>query len=69
MATYTTKQGDTWDVIAKRELGCEYFMHLLIEHNYEYRDIQIFSQGTKITIPVIDKTKTLNNEQLPPWKR
>ena len=36
MRTVKTKQGDTWDIIALRELGSELLMHELINANMRY---------------------------------
>lgn len=64
--TYTTTQGDTWDVIALRQMGSEKYMSSLIEANQKYNSIVIFPAGILLTIPatVIQTAKTL-----PPWKR
>ncbi len=69
MRSYVTKQGDTWDLIAKSQLGSEYLMHNLIALNFKYRDILIFSSGTVLNIPDVKYTPSINSEQLPPWKR
>ena len=69
MRTYTTKQGDTWDIIAKSQLGSEFQMHQLIELNFKYRDILIFSSGIELNIPDVNPRPSTNSEQLPPWKR
>ena len=69
MRTYTTKQGDTWDIIAKSQLGSEFQMHQLIELNFKYRDILIFSSGIELNIPEAKAVSSTNSEQLPPWKR
>lgn len=64
--TYTTVQGDMWDMIAKREMGSELHMHLLMEKNQEHRDLSVFPAGIVLQIPSIS-TKTAR--KLPPWKR
>ena len=69
MRTYTTKQGDTWDIIAKSQLGSEFQMHQLIELNFKYRDILIFSSGIELNIPDVKPMTSTKSEQLPPWKR
>lgn len=69
MRTYTTKQGDTWDIIAKAQLGSEFQMHQLIELNFKHRDILIFSSGIELNIPDVNPRPSTNSEQLPPWKR
>lgn len=64
--TYTTVQGDMWDMIAKREMGSERFTHLLISANQAYRMYTTFSAGIQLTIPDVPKQVA---ESLPPWKR
>ncbi len=66
MKTYTTTEGDTWDLIAYRELGSERYTALLMEANTEHIHTVIFSAGIKLTIPEIS---TPLPESLPPWKR
>lgn len=52
--TYTTVQGDTWDLIAYKTLGSEYLLPFLLEENKQYRSVAIFSGGIKLTIPNVD---------------
>ena len=66
-ATYTTSQGETWDVIAKRLWGEEKLMHKLIEANPAHQETVFFSAGTVLTVPEVPTpAKVL---PLPPWKR
>ena len=65
-STYTTVQGDMWDMIAYRQLGSEMYMGDLIEANKKYREIVVFPAGIPLTIPdVVAPVST----SLPPWKR
>lgn len=64
--SYTTIQGDTWDLIAYKTLGNEYLMSELIDANSAYRETAIFSAGITLTIPDIPESKQTS---LPPWKR
>ncbi len=64
--TYTTKQGDMWDAIAKAEYGTEAGMTALLEANPDYRHIEVFSAGAVLTIPTYEAEKT---SKLPPWRR
>ncbi len=66
MKAYTTTEGDTWDLIAYRELGSERYTALLMEANTEYIHTVVFSAGGALTIPDI---ATPIPESLPPWKR
>lgn len=53
MATTTTRQGDTWDILSKRLYGNEHYMEKLIEANLEHRKTVVFSYGTVINVPDI----------------
>ncbi|MGI6436412.1 MAG: tail protein X [Syntrophomonadaceae bacterium] len=64
--TYSTQQGDTWDLVALRTLGSEKYMTVLMEANNKHRETVIFSAGVKLVIPDID---TPIPATLPPWKR
>ena len=66
-ATYTTRQGDTWDVIAYRLWGRETLMRQLIEANPDYGDVLVFGPDVVLSVPQItvpDKTP-----DLPPWMK
>lgn len=66
MSTYTTIQGDAWDLIAYRLFGSEKYMKNLIEANWDYSDVLVFSSGTILNIPElpeeVDETATI-------WRR
>ena len=65
---YTTQQGDTWDIIAKRQYGSELLMNKLIEANPDYRKVVIFPAGIKLETPLVEES--INDDySLPPWKR
>ena len=66
MATYTTRQGDTWDSIAYTQKGdCAYTKDLMWA-NQEYLDYYTFPAGVVLTLPEdsieVDSTA-------PPWKK
>ncbi|MGL5270184.1 MAG: tail protein X [Selenomonadaceae bacterium] len=63
--TYTTKQGDMWDMIAYEVYGDEYKMHYLMDANKKYVETVIFPAGVTLVVPVLSATQTTN---LPPWK-
>ena len=65
LKTYTTKQGDMWDAIAKKLYGDEYLMQDLIEANPDHVTTVIFSAGVVLTVPTSTTTTSSN---LPPWK-
>mgnify|MGYP002515599280 FL=1 len=66
MATYTTKSGDMWDLIAYRQLGSTSCTDLLINANLEHKDTYLFPSGVVLTLPEIERPI---NSLLPPWKR
>ena len=69
MKTYTTKQGDTWDLIALKvypKIGGEKLMDVLLEHNPDHIHTVIFSANVILNIPDVDIPVVSN---LPAWKR
>lgn len=63
---YMTLQGDMWDIVAKKELGSEKYMHLLLPLNSKYRESLVFGSGATLTIP---EAPPETAPVLPPWKR
>lgn len=68
MANYTTRQGDTWDVISLRLYGAERFMDRLIDANRDYREVGAFSAGIVLVAPDIPEAER-ETTLLPPWRR
>ena len=65
MSTYTTAQGDTWDMIAYKQLGSTDYTDQLMSANLEYVGTLLFPAGIRLHLPKIAE-KTSGN--LPPWK-
>lgn len=65
---YETSQGDTWDLIAYKELGSCTRMKELMNANYECRAYTVFPAGIKLVLPDVDEVETVYLD-LPPWKR
>lgn len=63
---YTTKQGDTFDIIALKLYDDEFKSSLLIQTNPQHISTIIFSAGVRLKYPVIEDEIP---ETLPPWKR
>lgn len=63
---YTTKLGDTWDLIAYRVYGNEKYMKELVEANIEFASTVFFKSGVELICPDIP---ILNDSNAPPWKR
>ena len=67
---YTTVSGDTFDSIAKKELGDWRYVEQLIEANRGHIATVIFSAGVELVLPEIDGEEiSSTNENLPPWRR
>ena len=62
---YITTQGDTWDIISLRVYNNEKLMHILVEANYQYRDIAVFSANRELVIPEIPRGERIS---FPPWR-
>lgn len=63
---YKTIQGDTWDSIAYQLYGNERYMKQLIEANWDYSDVLVFSADVELTVPEIPQDE---DSDLPFWKR
>ena len=64
--TYTTTQGDKWDLIAYHALGNEMRADALMQANLQHRHIFIFPANIQLAIP--DLPAPIPGG-LPPWKR
>lgn len=62
---YTTKSGDTWDVIAKEVYGSEYHADALMAANPQHIGTYRFASGVALTTPEV---KDARAGTLPPWK-
>ncbi|MGO4369617.1 tail protein X [Paenibacillus sp. MCAF20] len=64
--TYTTIQGDTWDVISFKLYGSSLMMPQLIASNQPYAKSVVFSSGVSLAVP---DAPAVTSADLPPWKR
>lgn len=48
LKTYTTIQGDMWDLIAFKVYGMEAYISKLLEANEDLREITVFPSGVEI---------------------
>lgn len=62
---YTTKSGDTWDLIALNVYGSELKADWLMQNNPRYIHIVWFDSGTVLSTPALPAEKS---GDLPPWK-
>lgn len=65
---YTTRQNQTWDVIAKEVYGDEKYTEQLMKNNLDKIDIFVFSAGTVLNTPEIE-TQQKEDINLPEWRR
>lgn len=63
---YTTKQGDTFDIIALDLYDDEFKASILMQANPQYVSTITFSAGVSLKYPIIEDETP---ETLPPWKR
>ncbi len=64
--TYTTVQGDMWDLIAFKLYGTELGMDELLKANQQYRDYVVFPAGIVLQVPEFE---VVEKSILPPWRR
>lgn len=62
---YTTKSGDTWDVIAKEVYGSEYHADVLMAANPQEIDTFIFNAGVELNTQALEEER---DGLMPPWK-
>lgn len=65
MEQYTTVQGDTWDVIAKKVYGEEKYAGYLMENNRLLLDYMIFPGGITLDVPELTEE---TDPDLPIWR-
>lgn len=63
--SYTTKSGDTWDVVAKAVYGDEMHADVLMRENPEQIAVYQFDAGVELSTPDLVETR---DGLLPPWK-
>lgn len=65
-STYSTVQGDMWDLISYRVYGTEKHVKNLLEANPQYRNVVVFPPGLTLICPDIPSSVS---SILPLWKR
>lgn len=65
-SSYTTRSGDTWDAIAYRALGSEFYSDLMIDANPEHNYVLRFDEGVELVVP--DLPAPERPTSLPPWR-
>lgn len=66
--TYTTISGDTWDGIAYKVLGSEYYAEDLMNKNRSKLNYLIFPAGIELALPEIENTNGDLDESYPEWR-
>lgn len=66
MKKYTTKQGDTWDIVALNLFDNQKLVDELFRSNLDHADVIIFDAGTVLNVPEIEVVANVN---IPPWER
>jgi phage tail protein X len=64
--SYKTRSGDTWDGIALRALGSEFYMHLMMDANPSQIWTARFDAGVELVVPDLPAPAPSTN--LPPWR-
>ena len=64
---YTTKEGDTFDMIALNFYDEEKMATTIIEANPDYSDVIIFDADVELIIPIGEDVDGI--ETTPPWRR
>ena len=64
--TYITRSGDTWDGIALRALGSEFYMHFMMDANPEHVWVARFDAGVELEVPELPAPAP--STKLPPWR-
>ena len=64
---YTTKECDTFDMIALNFYNEEKMATTIIEANPDYADVVIFDADIERIIPIVQDTEGI--ETKPPWRR
>lgn len=67
MKTYTTVQGDCWDLVAFKLYGSEKYMKLLAGANMPLLDYLTFPPGTVINVP--DVPEDYDTEDTVFWRQ
>jgi len=67
--TMTTKQGDTWDMLALRIYGSDKLGYVLLQANPNYMRILYLPAGLLLIVPQLPDGARRTRSKLPPWER
>lgn len=66
--TYTTIQGDMWDLIAWRVYGSARYVTTLVQANPDHLQVFTFEAGVVLEAPEVPPAES-ESANLPPWRR
>lgn len=66
MGNYKTVQGDTWDMIAKKEYGAEKHLDHLMRNNFNLLNYFIFPAGILVNSPGLPNREIAS---APEWRQ
>lgn len=66
--TYRTVLGDTWDIIAKKVYGNEFYADRLMDANRKLLNQFIFSEGVEVVCPEIQTQTAQHPSGWPEWR-
>lgn len=65
--SYTTKNGDTYDLLAIAAYNDEKMASYIIKANPQHMKTLVFEEGVVLKIPVLENAQLPST--LPPWRR
>ena len=65
--TYTTQEGDTFDLLALDMYDDEKMAHYIIQENPDYSDMIVFPGGVELQLPIISSDDL--SDTVAPWRR
>lgn len=66
--TYRTVLGDTWDIIAKKVYGNEFYADKLMDANRDLLNEFVFSEGVEVLCPEIKTQTAVHPSGWPEWR-
>lgn len=64
---YTTRNGDTYDLLAIAAYNDEKMASYIIKANPQHMKTLVFEEGVKLKIPIVEERK--RSSTLPPWRQ
>lgn len=68
--TYTTKEGDRWDMVANATYGDPYGYAPIVQANPQYRLLRDLPGAIALRVPVLtEPSDSVDPDLVPPWRR